>query len=159
DVFAGEARIMTEVSFLAEGKTKPVIYFTQGAGEIDISESLGRSRPMRTATELREYLKSRNFDVRTVTPPEPGGPKISFDDATAVVVLGPQRKLDPAIVDALTEYMKPDKIGQKIGGKLMLCLQPAPVRDGTDIADIGLKPLMDKFNVRVEDEVLLSAPV
>src|SRR5262249_31390132 len=36
--FKGEQAIMTELSLLEEGKSRPTIYFTQGNGEFDIND-------------------------------------------------------------------------------------------------------------------------
>src|SRR5205823_2537476 len=34
--FAGEAKLMRELRFLAENREKPVVYFTQSNGELDL---------------------------------------------------------------------------------------------------------------------------
>jgi len=34
--FKGEDALMTEINYLAEGQKKPVVYFTQGNGELDL---------------------------------------------------------------------------------------------------------------------------
>jgi gliding motility-associatede transport system auxiliary component len=152
--FQAEAKVMTELSYLAEGKQAPVVYFTQGNGELDISGSPAVRE--RTAMLLREYLTQRKFEVKPLK--IEAGEKPKLDDAAAVVILGPNQPLPKATVDVLRDYLQPDKLGQKTGGKLLALLPPFPDKNGTDVAPTGLEELFGRFDVHLEPEFLVTDP-
>jgi gliding motility-associatede transport system auxiliary component len=152
--FQAEAKVMTELSYLAEGKQAPVVYFTQGNGELDISGSPAVRE--RTAMLLREYLTQRKFEVKPLK--IEAGEKPKLDDAAAVVILGPNQPLPKATVDVLRDYLQPDKLGQKTGGKLLALLPPFPDKNGKDVAPTGLEELFGRLDVQLEPEFLVTDP-
>jgi len=60
---SGEDALMTEINYLAEGQKKPVVYFTQGNGELDL-QSMDSSRLDQGCGLLRERLEQRRFEVK-----------------------------------------------------------------------------------------------
>lgn len=148
-LFNGEVRLMQELFFLAEGRKKTVIYFTQGHGEPAFDDRTGRGMG-RLAARLRE----NNYDVRP----------LEFKDETAavpadadlVVVLGPTRAM-PLAAEALDKYMaQPRAEGKK--GKLVVLLGPTPpaTEAGNVMRQTGLETLLRKYNIEVSNEKILT---
>ncbi len=155
-IFEGEPKIMTQLQYLAEGKVKPVIYFTQGAGE-PVLHPTPQTRNVATAKDLLDYLGSRNFDVRTIVLSEEKNTRW-MKEATALVVFGPTRPLSPEEFKLVREYMKPTD-GSK-GGKLLALLPPMSDKlnsPGT-VAKTGLEPLLAEFGVSVPAEQVYIKP-
>jgi hypothetical protein len=105
---------------------------------------------------LREYLTQRKFEVKPLKIDVDTKPKL--DDAAAVVILGPNQPLPKATVDVLRDYLQPDKLGQKTGGKLFALLPPFPDKNGKDVSPTGLEELFSRFDVQLEPEFLVTDP-
>jgi hypothetical protein len=146
--FEGESRLMTELSYLAENKQKPVVYFTsKNAGEMDFNDSDPNKD---TAIGLlQRRLAKRKFDVRPLTF-DPADPKVP-DDATIVVVPNPTRASIAPVVDALRKYLDTRK------GKLVV-LTEVPATRGDTWPATGLEPLLAAYNVQVANERVLTMP-
>ena len=95
--FKGEAALTTALDYLAEGKSKPVVYFTQGDGELSFAAGSGEGRD--SMSLLIDNLGRGNFDLR----PLPLGPttKEIPEDASIVVLARPRNALPEAAVNAL----------------------------------------------------------
>jgi hypothetical protein len=151
--FAGEAKVMKELRFLADNEQKAVIYFTQSNGELSIAGGAPGENAMlagSTANTLKAYLERNYFDVRplTFTPKTTAVPA----DASVVIVAEPVTALSPAAVDALRKYMSSNK------GKLIVLAGAAPGPNDKGIAKTGLEPLLAEFNVRLGEKFLYAEP-
>lgn len=147
--FQGEAKLMTELSFLSENKTRPVVYFTQGAGELDLSDrQRGSENGLGT---LQDRLGKRNFDARPLKF-DPADPKVP-DDATIVVVPGPRLPWSQPNAAALRNFV------EQRGGKLVALLDVPTDRRATAMPDTGLEGVLGGLGVEVAKERILSVPV
>jgi hypothetical protein len=152
--FEGEARLMTELGFLAENKQKPVVYFTSNnAGEMDFNDTSTRGeRAERAVGVLQQRLAKRNFDVRPLTF-SPANPKVP-DDATVVVVPAPTDGFTGPAADALRRYVDERK------GKLVVLSEVPPTSRGEDRwPATGLEGLLAAYKVQLANERVLSVPV
>ena len=149
--FKGEDALMTALSALTEGKSKPVVYFTQGHGELDLNNS-DTSRLDEGMGALRSRLEKRNYDVK---PLEFGAanPKVP-DDASIVVIARPSLPFAPAAIDALRRYMKPSDDTKK-RGKLFV-LFDVVLSAENKMVRTGLEDFMKEFNVEVDNQRVLS---
>lgn len=140
--FEGEVKLLSELKFLADGKRKPVIYFTQGHGELDLNNMENRVKGI---GQLKTRLDRRNFDARPLKF-EPLQPNIP-DDANVVVVAGSDKPWPPAEVDALRKYA--DR-----GGKLVVMI--GVPNNSAEWAQTGLENLLVDYGVRIESEVIFG---
>ncbi len=157
--FVGESRLYREIVSLAGSDRKPVVYFTQGHGELDVSNNPDVP-PDRSANRLRQYLERNYLEVRPLplNVPNPAVP----DDAAVVVVADPLNPFSQRAVDSLRAYMnRPEK-----KGKLLLVADATPGPDGR-VLTTGIEPLLAEYNIGVgnryiytwlPDQVLLGAP-
>jgi len=175
--FKGEDKLMAAIASLEEGK-KPVLYFTQGNGELDLFGLLRGAPPERRGQALLDRLQQRdNYDVKGLMlgvegPAIASDPRIVVaktvpDDAAVVVVAGPTKPLSQGTIDALKAYMAvthkekdpadPTKDRQR-KGKLMVL---AGVVAGPDdrMLPLGLDRLLADYDVNVSaDRVLRAKP-
>lgn len=157
--FKGESRIVRELLFLAEGDAKPVVYFTQTAGELPLT---GGGR--RSAAELSKALEKNNCVVKTLSTADltdpaklvGGKPKIP-DDAAIVVVADPTTPVPAGVAAALSAYMDaPRPNGKK--GKLVVLSSPR-AKVGGGLESTGLDEVLGKLNVRLGTKFLYNAPL
>ena len=148
--FKGEDVLMTALNSLSEGKDKPVIYFTQGHGELDIT-SMDDARMDQGAGVLKSRLEKRNYDVKSLSfkPSEANIPA----DASIVAILGPKLGFGPEEAQALRQFVNPERPGAK-KGKLVVFMDEAITPEGT-MRPTGLEPLLHEFNVDVGNERIL----
>jgi hypothetical protein len=148
--FKGEDALMTAFASLEEGKGKPVLYFTQGHGELDLNDSTV-SRPGRGAGLVRSRLEKRSFDVKPLNF-KPADPRVP-DDATIVVIARPATPFTSGELKALRDYMNPADGKKK--GKLFILLS---IELGPDnkLVRTGLESFLTEFSVRVGNERILS---
>ncbi len=154
--YEGESKLVREILFLYEGKSKSTVYFTQGHGELALAPQGGRpSPPERSAAELKSALEKANLNVEPL-PFDVKAPKIP-DDASVIVIADPMLPLGKELVDALTKYMTvPNADGKK--GKLIVLAAPHPAPVGGGVIATGLDALLQNFNVRLAPAFLLNAP-
>jgi hypothetical protein len=146
--FKGEAALAGALTYLSEGKTKAVVYFTQGHGELDIAEKGGDRRDA-SISVLVEALGKSNYEVKPLTF---GVDQTTVpDDAAVVVVARPRTKLPDSIVSALRTYAAGDA---KKKGKLFVLLGVGAQPDGT-MAPTGLEPLLAEYGVQPGNERLI----
>ena len=138
-VFQGENRLMTELMFHTDARSKQKVYFTQGHGELSID--LGAD-PARSAANIVRYRRDRKM---TVEPWTFDGPDAKVpDDAAVVVIAGPQQTIpecDPMLA-ALRDYLKRS-------GKLVALLPTFRTAQGK-VAATGLESLLRDFGVGVD---------
>jgi hypothetical protein len=152
--FKGEDAIMSALSALAEGKSKPVIYFTQGHGELDL-DNFDDARMGVGAGDLKSRLEKRNYEVKPLRF-KPADPRVP-DDASIVVMVGPKEMFSPQAVQALRSYVNPERPGAK-KGKLVVFFDIALSPEGT-MRQTGLEPFMREFGVDVGNDRILSVRV
>jgi hypothetical protein len=148
--FKGEDAIMTALNSLSEGKTKPVIYFTQGHGELDIT-NMDDARLDQGAGVLKSRLEKRNYEVKTLNF-KPGDATVPAD-ASIVAILGPKLGIGPEEVQALRQFANPERPGAK-KGKLVVFMEQATTPEWS-MRQTGLEPLLHEFNVDVGNERIL----
>lgn len=156
--FQGEARLVRELMFLSEGKTRPIIYFTQGHRELEIApppDVEARPTGVRTATQLRAALERKNVEVRPLVF-DLADPKVP-DDAAVVVVADPQAPLPKEQAEAIRRFMTEPRPGDK-KGKLIVLTSPHPGSDNTGVAATGLEEVLAGFGVELGREYLLRGP-
>jgi hypothetical protein len=158
-LFKGESELMTAISYVSEGKKKPVVYFTQGNGELDLGDMNSREID-RGLGLLKQRLEQDNVEVKGLQLSSIEGLKGKSPDtvissavpsnAAAVVVAGPQQTLPDAAVKALREYLhSPGTDKSKTKGKLIALLDVVPTQDKTRMQRTGLEELLADFNVQV----------
>ena len=151
--FNGEVRLLQELTYLSENKKQPVIYLTQGHGELD--EAAPGPDGM---ASFRLKLMQAKYDVRTLKFPADLDPDKAVvpADADVVIVCGPKRPMGPAI-GALRKYLSPTDPA-KPKGKLIVLLGPTPPdkQNGNQMTQTGLESLLREFSVNVTGEQVLT---
>jgi hypothetical protein len=146
--FSGEVRLMQELSHLAVSKKKPVVYFTQGHGEPDLTSPREDG-----LASLQLKLMRENYDVRPLKMAASSDPKDAKvpDDADVVVVVGPQKSMADTI-PALEQYMQSPR------GRMVAFLGPTPPDRGKNNAmtETGLEKLLGEFNVDATNETVFT---
>jgi hypothetical protein len=162
--FKGESALVTAITYLEEGKSRSIVYFLQGHGELDISRSIEATRPQYKADQLRSLLEKANYEVKPLRlsaaggdKPELGGEVVSAkvpDDAAVVVVAGPRTALDTEALSALREYMNPKDPAKKKGK--MMVLFDVVVGPDYQMIRTGMESFLQQFNVEVGNDRILS---
>lgn len=154
--FTGESRLMRELTFLAEDKNKPIVYFSQSNGELQIGEAnpTERTSPLQSARKLKEYLQKNNVEVRPLTF-ELNTAKVP-DDASVVVVAQPQSPLSEDAVKAIRQFITVPKADGKKGRLVVLAgSKPGPEQK---VVKTGLEALLEEFDIRLGDKFLYGQP-
>jgi hypothetical protein len=154
-IFQGESKLITELTFLTEGKQKSVLYFTQGHGELSIDPT--ERDPSKSAGELKKYLEDRKFEVKPLVIELNKKPKI--DDAAMIIVLGPTQSFRPDELAVLEGFLKPADIGKKTegsGGKLIAFLPPFADKETGLPGNTGLEGLLARFDIQPAPDYFLG---
>jgi ABC-type uncharacterized transport system involved in gliding motility auxiliary subunit len=127
------------IKVLKEGKKK--IVFVEGHGEKDIDEPGPEG-----ASLIKAKLEESNYEVATFHPLESmrQGRIELPEDATAVVIAGPQRDYLPAEIDALRDYLKG-------GGKALFLLDPKIQGEKPNLVN-----LMNELGMELGDNVVID---
>ena len=158
--FQAEPRIIREILFLTENKLKPVIYFTQGAGELSIEGAAAPDRGpnFRAGEALKQALiadycdvKPLTFDALAVDPQVPA-------DATVVCIADPTAKLSDNAVRALQRYMTAPRANGTKGKLLVIAGAHADPQQPRGLLKIGIEPLLADFGVAPQDRVAYFQP-
>jgi hypothetical protein len=149
--FVGEGRILRDLRFLLESETKPVVYFTQGNGEL----SLGAAQTDLTlpAAQLQTFLTT-NYSLEVKPLPLPAtepNPKVP-DDCGVLVVADPQNPLPEPVVTAIRRYMSEKK------GRLVVLSGTTSGLTTQTLAKTGLEGLLTEYNVALETKVVYASP-
>ena len=107
--FTGEQAFTRAIRDLTQGKAG-LIYFMTAHGERNLNMDY---------RQVRAYLEGEGYDVEELNIAEKAGVP---DDATVVVLAGPQKDYSPAEIEALDRYVRS-------AGRLMIMLDP-PTRGG-----------------------------
>ncbi|MGL4421800.1 MAG: Gldg family protein, partial [Gemmataceae bacterium] len=156
ELFQGEARLMKELVFLAENKAKPVVYFTQGHGELAIAPLPTQPvLPERSLAIVKGFLEKQNIECRPLTF-APGQAMLPAD-ANIVVVADPRSTLPKEVVDVLRQHIQdPKPNGEK--GKLLILTSAHPSATKTDVMPTGLEELMGSYGVNIAPAYVYSQP-
>jgi ABC-type uncharacterized transport system len=148
--FKGEAALTTALDYLAEGKSKAVVYFLQGEGELAFSPEPGEDPTTGAITDLTLNLGRGNYDLR----PLKLGPetKVVPADATVVVLARPRTPLSEMAVNALRTFLKGN---DKNRGKLIALLNRTGA-GGAPVEDPGLDALLAEYDVHLGHDRILS---
>jgi hypothetical protein len=156
--FQGEHALFTKLNFLLQGKSKAVVYFTQGNGEPDLAAAFGapkRQGALRLGT-LKSSLEDRNYEVKELRL-DAAVTKVP-EDASAVVIIRPTNVFPESALRVLREYMEPAGGGDKKKGKLVVLLGVDVTPEGT-MRQTGLEKFLAEYNVRVNDDRVLTTAV
>jgi hypothetical protein len=155
--FNGEQVLMTELNLLQQGKSRPVIYITQGNGELDMSGKPG-GVPFERIDLLKSVLEQSRFKVKglqflPVEKPPDGDLVFAKEvpaDAGVLIIPGPRQPLPQFALDAIKDYLDKRK------GKAMIFFDVAVGADGKTMVRTGLEEMMKKYNVVVGDDRVMK---
>lgn len=150
--FLGEGQLVKTMTYLAEGKSQAVVYFTQGNGELDVDDkkpgSNSGSGSLWEETAKGNYkLEKLNLDRNAKAVPA---------DADVVIMARPKMDPPPQAIDTLRSYLKGTG-GKK--GKLLLFLDVEVENAGGKKQMVpmpNLKALLREFQVDVGDEEVFT---
>lgn len=132
--FQGEALITGALMRLLSDE-RPVVYFLTGHGESDI-DSFEEDR--RGLSDVRERLERDNLDARPLRLEARQGIP---DDAAALVIAGPSRRIPQPELDLIRAYLEHR-------GRLMVLLNP--------LEDAGLEPLLRSWGIQLTQDVVVD---
>ncbi|MBN2302318.1 MAG: GldG family protein [Lentisphaerae bacterium] len=131
--FKGEQSFSSAIQSVTQSR-HPVVYFVTGHAERDIedySEHSGYS-------SLARIMRRDNMEVRSIML---AGQKEIPKDAFAVIIAGPDRKFSQEEINILSKYLDEN-------GRVFFLLDP--------MADAGLAPLLGKWGVKLEADVVVG---
>jgi hypothetical protein len=154
--FQGEHALFTKLNFLLEGKSKPVVYFTQGSGEPELAEAFGapKRRGEFRLSIIKAALEDANYEVKELRLSDPSVTKVP-EDASVVLIIRPTIPFTDSALRVLHDYMEPSGGGDKKKGKLMVMLGADITSDGT-MRQTGMEKLLTDFNVRLGNDRILT---
>lgn len=157
--FVGESKLMRELLFLSDNKSKPVLYFTTGHGEFETTPADPGAPPAqrRPTNTLRAALDKSYFEVRplrfdAVNPVVPA-------DATVLVIADPKVPFSPAEANAVKAYLKAAPGATGKGGKLILLAGLAQTPDRKAFVNLGLDGVLTEYGITLGTKLLLSQPL
>lgn len=146
-LFKGEGALVGMIGYLAEGKSRPVVYFTQGNGELDLNDRTSKDAGLGV---LKQRLEA-NYDVKELKLNEVGVQGIP-EDAAVVVIARPSLPNFPT--QALEAYM--NGTGKhKTKGKLLVLMDVVLAPDQT-MLHTGLEDFLAKFGVHVRNDQIIN---
>jgi hypothetical protein len=152
-IFTGERALINAVSYLAQGKTKITVYFTQGHGETPLDFGRGNAFGQgESLSSLRDALKDRNFEVKPLKLDI--GTKNIPDDADVVAIVGAARPFEENVLSALRAYLRGD--GGKKKGHLIALLGPAQMEKGPPGAG-RVESLLAEYDAQAPPDRVLTA--
>jgi len=154
---------MTAITTLEEGK-KPIVYFTQGNGELDLNDTAPRTVDEGSGL-LADRLRKANYEVKGLRFSAAGaGAQIGAnmvtakdvpDDASVVVIAGPREPFSAEALTALGNYMTPQD-PNKPKGKMVILLDVAVSRANGKMVQTGLEKFLSGFNVEVGNNRIMT---
>jgi hypothetical protein len=153
--FAGESRLFKELTLLADNQVKPVVYITQGHGELSVSPG-AQVAEAESGDRLRAYLEKNYLDVRALD--LAGDNPVVPEDAAVVIVAGPREPFREAAVVALRKYMTTPRGSASEKGKLVVLAGAVPGVGGKGLRKTGLEGLLGEFNVRLGEQYVYAMP-
>lgn len=138
--FKAEEVITSAIQSLVQGQAAKVVFLT-GRGEYDVNAP---ERDASGYTRLAEFVKRQNAEVVTLnlleTPAIP-------DDASLVVIAGPQQPYTPLELDLIRAYLE----RKDRPGRLMILLDPQ--------IQTGLENLLEPYGVLFNDDLAVTRVV
>ena len=155
--FQGESRIAREILFLTENKSKPVVYFTQGAGEIAIEPAPAEAA--RSGEQLKTALVADGCEVKPLKFDSLATDSKVPDDASIVIVADPMTKLAPSTANALRAFMMKKRPDGTMGKLVVISgANPAPGAGG-GMLQIGVEEFLDAtYGVQMPSQALYAEP-
>lgn len=150
-LFKGEEFLQKALVYLTQNKSKTVVYFTQGHGELDVNSQEAGAGAREGVGLLAEELRKRNYDVR----PLKLGPtrREVPSDAGVVVIIDPREGYRAEEEKALRDYLQ----GRGPSGKKGHVLLLADVQiDNGRMQKTGLEGLLAEHGVRLQNDRLLN---
>lgn len=158
-LFKGEDAFLSAVKVMTDTAAK-VVYFLQGNGELDLSDTSTVPEEQRGGT-LKKRLTADGYTIKrlrlsTIAGGKGNDPDLVVDkkvpaDATIVVAAGPNQALPEDALKALDDYMNARK------GKMLVLLDVNAGANGK-MVETGLEKFVEKFNVKVDADRLLRVP-
>lgn len=127
--FKGEQACSSALQQVVSGKT-PVVYFLAGHGEPAV-ESFDRNLGY---AQIARMVRQDNVTVRPLLL---GERKTLPEDADALVIAGPKRRLPQPELDVISQYLQHD-------GRVLMLLDAHTTT--------GLEPLLERWGVRVSED-------
>ncbi len=152
-VFKGENALLNSLTFLASNKSKAVVYFTQGNGELDFKSRQVNDIDVGIGA-LIDDLNRVNYQAREL-PVAPDTDKVP-DDADIIVVARPREEIPAKFVTALRDYLKGTNRKENKKGKLMVLFDVVQRGGKGPMVRTGLEALVAEYGVRVADDRVIS---
>jgi hypothetical protein len=152
-LYKGETALINALKYLSEGKSKIILYFTQGHGELALGgprmPGMEEDNPRLSLDMLREDLEKRNYQFKSLNlAKETRVP----EDAGIVVIAGPRRLFSDEALKALRDYLDGKDRPKK--GRVVVLMPPAADRKGNPITT-GLERFLAGYQVQVgKDRVM-----
>lgn len=152
-VFKGENALLNSLTFLSTNKSKAVVYFTQGSGELDFKERRADSIDVGIGAAIDD-LNRINFQTRELAV----GPDTDRvpEDADIVVVARPREEMPGKFVTALRDYLKGANRKDNKKGKLMVLFDVVQRGGKGPIVRTGLEALVAEYGVHVGDDQVIN---
>ncbi len=146
--FNGENALTSAVRSLVEGKQTNA-YFTEGHGELDLSNSDSRGESaLRGLGLVKERLTDLNIKAEPLDLVKSEVPS----DASVLVIAGPRSAFQPAEVQKIRDFMDRRDSENNRTGRLLVLMDSPPEMRGT--SDAGLGDLLAGYKVRIRDNVV-----
>jgi hypothetical protein len=152
-VFKGENALLNSLTFLSSNKSKAVVYFTQGNGELDFKNRQANEIDVGIGA-LIDDLNRVNYQARELTV-APDTDKIP-DDADIIVVARPREQMPAKFVTALRDYLKGANRKENKKGKLMVLFDVVQSGGKGPMVRTGLEALVAEYGVRVNDDRVIN---
>jgi hypothetical protein len=138
--FTGEEAFLAAILSLVEGK-KPVAYVASGHREYGLEDT-----SMSGFAAAADRLRRDNFDVR---PFVFRGREPVPRDCDLLILPGPKEPFTKEEALGLRNYLDE-------GGRALFLLQPELDREGRDVVNLHLGPVLDGFGIEVVDHILID---
>jgi uncharacterized membrane protein len=156
-VFRGEAKFVQELLGITESGARPVVYFTQGAGELALGGGPDDAAdPRRSAGQLKTVLEKGYATVRPLNFAAGEG-KVP-DDAAVVVVADPTQTLPERQANAVRDFAAGGPKGDGKKGKLVVLAGAHAGLDGR-MTPTGLEGVLAGLGVRLPSDFLYNEPL
>jgi ABC-type uncharacterized transport system involved in gliding motility auxiliary subunit len=139
--FKGEEAFTSAIVAVTESK-QPHIVFTKGHNEA----SLDSGERGRGYSDVKQLLERDNMTVSTWDSLGKGNLPAGAD---VVVVGGPQLAFLPPEIAALEQHLA-------AGGRALLLLDPVLPGPGAPPSDLGFRPLLEKYGLRLGDDIVID---
>jgi hypothetical protein len=149
--FKGESALLNAITYLAQGKAKTTVYFTQGYGEPAL-ETRNFERAQEGLTTLKDDLEKRNYQAKPLNLGV--DTKTIPDDADVVAIMAPTQPYADNVVKALRDYMHGE--GGRKKGRLLVLLGPAQANQGR-MPGQSLESLLAEFDVQADRNHIIAA--